>query len=228
MDKDAQNIILGKNISVQFSVKDGPEALLSFNDGRCTFKKGTGKNTIKLYFRSPEHFNQMINGKANPIPLKGFTHISFLKNEFTKLTDKLSYYLKPTDELLKDHDYLKINTFLTAYTAFFALAEIGNTDKIGILNASRIPDGIISISVSNNGPVVKIVAKGGHLEAEKGTSEKPRATMTFANSEIANAVLNGKMDIYTCIGNGTFEVKGYIPMLDNMNKLLAQVPGYLK
>jgi putative sterol carrier protein len=228
MDKDTKNLIAGKDITLQLTVKDGPEALISFKDGKCTFKKGTGKCNIKLYFKSPEHFNQMIDGKANPIPLKGFTNISFLKNEFTKLTDKLSYYLKPSDELLKNPEYMKINTFLTAYTAFFALAEIGNTDKIGKLNASRIPDGTISISVLNNGPAIKIIVKDGHLEAEKGKAEKPRATMTFANSEIANAILNGKMDSYTCIGNGTFEVRGYVPMLDNMNKLLSQVPAYLK
>ena len=223
-----RNLIQDKNMAVQFSVSNGPEGVLCFKEGKCTFKKGTDKNNIKLYFKSPEHFNQMIDGKANPIPLKGLTNLGFLKNEFIKLTDRLGYYLKPTDTLLKNPEYMKINTFLTAYTAFFALAEIGNTDKLGKLNASRIPDGVISISVLNNGPAIHITVKDGHLDAQKGAYASARAMMTFANSQIANAILNGKMDTYTCIGNGTFEVKGYVPMLDNMNKLLGQVPAYLK
>lgn len=228
LDEEMKSMIKDKDISIQFSVKDGPQGILSFKNGKCSFKKGNGPCDIKLYFKSPQHFNDMIEGKANPIPLKGFTKINFLKNEFTKITDKLSYYLKPTDKLLKNTSYFKTNTFLTAYAAFFALAEIGNTDRIGKLNASRISDGVISVSVSNGGPAVNITAKGGRLEAQKGIGDSPRAFMTFANMEIANALLNGKLDSYTCIGTGDFHLKGYIPMLDNMNKLLAQVPSYLK
>lgn len=228
LDSEAYSLIKDKNISIQFSVKDVPKALLSFKNGKCTMVKGEGPHDMKLYFKSPEHFNQMIEGKANPIPLKGLSKISFLKNEFTKLADKLAYYLKPTDKLLENPDYANINTILTAYTAFFALAEIGNNDKLGKLNASRIPDGVIAISVLGGGPSINIVAKGGRLQAKKGGEPDARALMTFDTLQTANGVLNGKLDSYTCIGNGKLVIKGFIPMVDNMNKLLAQVPAYLK
>lgn len=227
LDKEAKSLILDKNISILFSAKDVPEALLSFKDGSCTMSKGAGPHDIKLYFKSPQHFNQMIDGKANPIPLKGLTKLGFLKNEFTKLTDKLTYYLKPTELLLKDLNYANINTVLTAYTAFFALAEIGNNDRIGKLNAHRIPNGIIAVSVLNGGPSISIIVKDGRLEVKKGAAAKPRAVMSFDCLSTANGVLNGKLDSYTCIGDGRLEIKGYIPMVDNMNKLLAQVPSYL-
>lgn len=228
LDSEAHSLIQDKNISILFSVKDVPKALLSFKNGKCTMVKGEGPHDMKLYFKSPKHFNQMIEGKANPIPLKGFTQINFLKNEFTNLADKLNYYLKPTDKLLKDPDYANINTILTAYTAFFALAEIGNNDKLGKLNASRIPNGVVSISILNGGPSISLIAKQGRLRAKKGVGPNARAMMTFDTLETANGVLNGKLDSYTCIGDGRVAIKGFIPMVDNMNKLLAQVPGYLK
>lgn len=227
LDSEANSLIRDKNISIQFSVKDLPKALLSFKNGKCTMVKGEGPHDIKLYFKSPEHFNQMIEGQANPIPLRGLTKIGFLKNEFIKLTDILTYYLKPTDELLKDPNYEKINTILTAYTAFFALAEIGNNGKLGKLNASRISNGAISISILNGGPSISIIVKESRLQAKKGAEDNARALMTFDSFKTANEVLNGKVDSYTCIGNGKLVIRGYIPMIDNMNKLLAQVPAYL-
>ncbi|MDF2673912.1 MAG: hypothetical protein K0R09_2177, partial [Clostridiales bacterium] len=147
-------------------------------------------------------------------------------NEFIKLTDRLSFYLKPTEELLKDNKYFTINTILTSYTAFFALGEIGNNDKIGKLNSKRIPNGTILISVAN-GPSISINASNGHLDMSKEASKNPRASMNFTNLETANQLLNGKVDSYTCIATGQLQIKGFIPMIDNMNKILSQVPAYL-
>ncbi|HWQ31144.1 MAG TPA: hypothetical protein VN549_09150 [Negativicutes bacterium] len=227
MDRESAVLVKDASMSIQFSVKGGPAALLSFEKGRCRHLGCKGANDISLYFSSPEHLNKMFDGKANPIPLKGLGKIGFLKNEFTKLTERLAYYLKPTEELLKDSAYLRTNTVLTAYTAFFALAEIGNNDRIGRLNAGRIPDGVINVTVKD-GPALHLSVKGGHIEAAKGAYEKPRAIMEFSGIEVANAMLNGKVDAYTCIASGDVSLRGYIPMLDNLNKLLAQVPEYLK
>lgn len=226
LDEEMKKLITDKNMRIQFQIRGGPNALLSFRDGACSFKKGNGKCDIKLYFKSPEHFNKMIDGKANPIPLKGITKINFLKNEFIKLTDRLSFYLKPTEELLKDNKYFQINTILTSYTAFFALGEIGNNDKIGKLNSKRIPNGTILISVAN-GPSISINASNGHLDMSKEATKNPRASMSFTNLETANQLLNGKIDSYTCIATGQLQIKGFIPMIDNMNKILSQVPAYL-
>ena len=229
LDPHSQSIINNqKNLSILFAVKNIPKAVLSFSNGKCKMTRGTGTHDIKLYFKSPQHFNLMIEGTANPIPLKGFTKISFLTNEFTKLADRLAYFLKPTEQLLQDSAYAEINTILTAYTAFFTLAEIGNYDRIGKLNAARIPDGVIGIRVLNGGPEISLIAQTGKLEVKKVIESKPRAWMTFDSLSTANGILNGRMDSYACIGDGKLEIKGYIPMVDNMNKLLAQVPAYLR
>ena len=114
------------NISIQFSVLKGPKACVEFKNGNCTLHKGEIPNpTVKLLFLSPSHLNKMMDGNGTPIPLKGFTKLPFLSGDFTKLTDRLEYYLKPTDEALKDSAYLELNTRLTLNTAVFGIREIG-------------------------------------------------------------------------------------------------------
>lgn len=62
----------------------------------------------------------MIEGKGNPIPLKGLTKLSFLTKEFAQLTDKLSSYLRADEKDLMNPDFFyQINTKLLFYTAFF-------------------------------------------------------------------------------------------------------------
>lgn len=227
MDKEAKELIKDKNVSIEFCVKNGPEAVLNIISGRCILKRGKGDCDIKLYFKSPEQLNSMFEGKSNPIILKGFTKISILKNEFIKLTEKLTYYLKPTEELLKDPSYFKINTFLSLYTAFYSLVEIGNNDKVGKIIAARIPDGVISIIVQNGGPSVYIEIKNGVLKVGKNYPEAPRAVMSFSDIETAHGILNSKIDLFTAIATSKLQLKGYIPMIENMNRLLAQVSAYL-
>ncbi|GKX29347.1 hypothetical protein SH1V18_18270 [Vallitalea longa] len=228
LDEDMKALIKDLDMTIKFIVKNGPKGFLSFKNGKCTFCKNLDKSNITLYFKSPSHFNNMIDGKANPIPLKGLSKISFLKNEFITLTDKLTYYLKPTPSLLENSTYLRINTILTAYTAFFALAQVGNTDPIGKLNAERIPDGIINVSITESNTAIHLIVKDGHLEAKKGLSPNHRASMTFTDIATTNKILTGAIDTYSCIATQKLEMKGYIPMLDNMNKLLGLVSSYLQ
>jgi len=211
----------------QFIVRDGPKAILKINEGECKLVRGKGTSNIILFFKSPEHFNQMIDGVKNPILLKGFTKVPFLKNEFTRLTDRLTYYLKPTDQLLEDETYRRINTILTFYTVFFSIAEIGNHDKIGKLNAKRIADGVVLTGIED-GPTVSLKSQNGFLEAHKGQLGVPRAMMIFKNLEAANLLLTGKQDSYSSIASGNLRMNGYLPMLDHLNHILYQVAFYLK
>ena len=227
IDAEAKELIAGKNISIQFIVKDGPNAIVAFKDGKVRIMEGVGKCDLKLYFSSPQKLNDMFDGKGNPIPLKGFSKIKFMTNEFTKLTDRLAYYLKPTDELLKNKEYFRINTLLTMYTAIFALAQIGNYDRLGKIDAARIPNGIVSVTVKTGEAKVFLTVKNGRLTASKTVKQPARAFLVFSSLEVANAILSGKLATYIALGEGEFEVKGYINMLDNVNKILALVPKYV-
>jgi hypothetical protein len=235
-DEAASNAVKGKKITVKFSVKGCEPMALAFDDGKCVYLRGDAleegaKGALKLYFSSPEKFNALVDGKkVTPIPSGAITKIGFVLKDFNILTDRLAHYLQPKEdekaELLKDKTYFKNNTTLLAYTAFHALAEIGNTDPIGREIAHRMPDGKINIEVKN-GPSIGISVVGGRMAAQIGAFEKPSARMVFDNLNVVNDVLNGKTDVYSAMGSGLFAISGLIPLLDNMSHLLGSVPKYL-
>lgn len=216
------------DISLQFTVVNGPKVNVTFNHGTCQVRRGKHPSpTIHLLFATPWHLNKMFDGKAIPIPVGGFTKLGFLAKEFTKLTDKLQYYLKPTDELLKDPEYLALNTRLTLNTAAFAVPELAALDPVGVHAARGLVDGTIVLRIMPNGPAAHIRITRGCFEAEKGDVSKPTASMSMKNLEVANAFLNNKMDAFTAIASGDVAIKGLIPQLDAMSLILDRVNHYL-
>lgn len=225
-DEESRKLVAEKNIAIQFKVKNGPCGNLSFKNGKAELKEGIHPSQIFLFFTSPEHFNKMIDGKANPIPLRGLTKLGFLTGPFTKLAERLSYYLKPTEALLSNRDYFAMNTEMTFYTAFGALAQLGNRDPKGRLSAKQIPDGIIQAAVGTQFGIY-IVAKNGTLSAHKGFAEKPSARLMFKDLDAAYGILSGKTDTYVAVATGELLIKGFIPMVEYMNPILEMVGGYL-
>jgi len=227
LDQGFQDLARRREMTVQFIVKGGPLGHLSFNGGTVVMKEGRGRSRIILSFTSPDHFNRMVEGKANPLPLKGFTRLKFLTGPFTEMTGLLEKYLRPDEEALKDPVKFKASTILTAYTAFFSLVEIANHDPVGRACARAIPDGTIQIGI-NGGPGIQIHAQGGTLRAERGYAAKPRAILSFRDLTSAHAVLNGCADTFTALALGDMEMRGFIPMIEHMNPILEMVSLYLK
>jgi len=227
-DREIKELTSSWDVSIKFIVKGGPSAIVSFNNGKCSVDKGrSGKASIILWFLSPSHLNRMFDGAANPIPLKGFTKLGFLSKEFPKLTDRLAYYLKPTDELMKDKSYLEMNTRLTLNTAAFAVPEIAAGDPTGAKIASKIPDGTVTMRILPSFHAVSITFRGGSATAAKGDTEKPSAVMEMKSVTLANGFLNGKTDAFTAIASGDVIIKGLMPMLDNMSLLLDRIQHYI-
>jgi len=226
LDAKARDIIAGKKVSVRFLLPGSDNLVLRFQGEESAAVRNSSSADMDLRFLSPAHFNSMIEGSGAPIPTKGFGHISFLKSEFTKLAELLTKYLRPGKEDLADEGFRTRSTILTAYTAFFALAEIGNMDPVGKVCAGGIEDGSIQIDVPG---VVSIVieAKGGKLSARKGSDPKAKAFMIFDDIETAGGILRGTLDSYECIGKGKLRIKGRIAMIDNLNRLLGLVSRYL-
>ncbi len=216
------------NVAIQFSVLNGPAAYVEFKEGHC--RVGRGKHAapnVRLFFTSAAHLNRMMDGKGNPIPLKGFTRLGFLTKEFPKATDRLEYYLKPTDALLKDEQYLALNTRMTLNTAAFAVKELARLDTIGQLNAAHIQDGIVLLKILPDGPAANIKFAAGTIEVSKGDVAKPTAMLLFKDFEIANRFLNGKMDVFSAVAAGDVMIRGQSMMLDSLGLILDRVPVYL-
>jgi len=226
-DPEINSLAKNWDVVIQFSVRGGPKAHIAFKDEVCRVVRGTYRGPdIKLFFTSPAHCNRMFDNKGNPIPLKGFTKIGFLTKEFPKLTERLEYYLKPTDDLLKNKDYLEMNTRLTLNTALYAARELALLDPVGIARAAHIGTGVVQLRI-RNGPSAYINFKNGEIEVEKGDWEKPMALMEVKNLRIANDLFNGRVDSFAAVAAGDIVVKGKIMMVESLSVLFDRIPIYL-
>ncbi len=227
LDKMASDLIRERNLVIQFAVKNGPSARLIFHDGVCSFEQGTGACDIKLYFSSPEHLNNMMDSKANPIILKGFTKLGFLKDDFVRLLKRVEYYLKPTEELLQSSEYHLINTILTFYVAFHSLAEVGMHDPIGKEVMQKARTGVFFASIANTDVGTRLRLSKGRIESVLETGSLPEFEFRFSSVEKANDLLRGKADFLTAIGMGDVHMEGFIPMMQTVEHLLPLVSSYL-
>ncbi len=215
-----------KPLSIGFDVKGGPAATITFYNGQCRMTDGCKKCDVKLPFGSPEKFNGLIDGTVTPIPSKGYLHIGFLLKDFTKLTDLLNKYMRPSEEDLKDPDFFRINTTLTLYVVGVAIAQIANQDEIGRFSAAHTADGSVLIGIKN-GPAVEVRVKDHHFVTLKRKPEKFRAAMEFVDFETANALFAGTVSALIALGTGKIEMHGLNSMLDNVNRILDRVELYL-
>ncbi|MCY1721269.1 SCP2 sterol-binding domain-containing protein [Prolixibacteraceae bacterium Z1-6] len=228
LDQHCKKLLAGKNLSIQFTVKNGPAAWIRFENETCHVGQGKMKRPgVKLWFTSPAHLNKMFDGKANPIPLKGLTKLGFLKNEFSEITSKLEYYLKSEEVKTPSEEYIKINTRFTLTVAAFALSEIGRYDRKAAISASQIQDGKIQLKVLPEGPSVYLTIEKSSISAFKGIAEKPDAVMEMKDYQTANDFLNGKSNPFKAIACGEVMIKGQTPMLDNLSHILDRVPHYI-
>ena len=226
LDPECKALIEGKTISIGISVKDGPEGTIRFENGVCTVTPGVDKCDIKLPFGSCKKFNGLIDGTVTPIPSKGFTKIGFLLKEFTKLTDKLTAYLRPAEGALDDPEFFRISTTVMLHLILDAVAQIGNQDKVGRASASYIVDGNVRIGI-DGGPEGYIHARNHTLTAVHTPCDDPTSYMIFATMRDARDLFDGKVNGVVCVGSGKVRMGGMISMVDNVNRILDRVSMYL-
>lgn len=227
LDDEAKALATPKSpVSIGFNIGgDGPKATFSFGGGKCVVTEGMG-GQIKLRLGSPEALNQMVDGTKTPLPYGGFFKLSFLLKNFMQMTDILNRYLRASDEDLKDRAFFEKSTTMMFYLVANALSAIGNYDEIGKISAGKIPDGSIAMEISG-GPCAEIVVKNGHMQTFNHKAEKPRAYMIFDSFDTARGLFDGTEESMSALTAGKIVMKGFIPMIDNLNKLLSRVAVYL-
>ncbi|MBQ9131890.1 MAG: hypothetical protein IJX62_05420 [Clostridia bacterium] len=228
LDAGARELVKDKRISLGFSVKDGPQGTLIFRDGEAEMREGVDRCSIKLYFASCKKFNDMIDGKGNPLPVSGFWHIGFLLNQFIKLTDLLSKYLRPTEEDLCDKTFFEKSTVLMLHVIAGAVAQVGNYDKVGKFSASNIVDGDILLSIAGETPVsVGVRAQNHQLTALHKAPAVGFSEMQFDSLTTARDLFDGRINAVAAVGMGKVRIGGMISQVDNVNRILDRVSLYL-
>ena len=150
-DEETAALTRSWNTAIQFAILRGARSHLFFERGSCRFGAGPMERpAIYLLFLSPGHCNRVFEGRGQPVPLKGLTHISFLSRELPKLFGRLEYYLRPTDRLLESEAYLALNTRMTLNTAAYGAAVLARLDPLARFNAGHIRDGTVLLRVKGH------------------------------------------------------------------------------
>lgn len=212
--------------SLSFAVRGGPHATLRFADGAVEHVPDTTSATIRLPFASPEAFNKVIDGKAQPVPITGLHRVGFLLKVFAPLTEVLTRYLRPSAEDLADATFRETSTILTLFVAAAAIAQVANQDESGRFSASHMPDGDMAMEVTGAVSYTLRVADH-HLTFLPEPSPDPRAAMTFASLDVAGQLLSGEASAMACICDGSIAMRGMLPLVDNVNRVLDRVGHYL-
>jgi len=227
LDPTAAEIIRKRNLTMRFSVRNGPAARLIFAGGACRFEEGPGKCQIHLRFSGAKHFNDMMDGRANPGIAKGFTRIGFLTGDFVRLTKRLEYYLRPSPEALADADCRRINTMLTFLVAFAALAEVGMHDPVGAAVMRKAPNGVFTARVEGTDLAAHLRLSPGSIRLLDRPDGSPEVRFIFANLEKTYDILNNRVDFLTAIGMGDVRMEGYMPLMQTVEHILPMVSTYL-
>ena len=228
LDEQSARLIKDWEVTIEFIVRNGPSAFVEFKNGVCRHGGTAHENpTIRLYFTSAGHLNRMFDGKATAIPLKGFLQLGFLKREFSQLTDRLTYYLRPKLGKPDDEGYLELSTILTLQTALYAVKVLAMLEPTAKEIAAHIPAGVLEVEVLPAGPCLHLTFGKGGISVAKGAAKRPMAKMAFKDLRVVNALLTGQVDGFLAVANGDVVLQGQLPMIDNLNLILDRVPRYL-
>lgn len=218
---------LDRPVTLTMSVAGGPKARLIFDsDGIRAGHEPSGTVAARLLFRSAQHLNAVIDGSAQPIPVAGPRGLRFLTQVFTPLSELLSEYLQPTEAALADPAIAEASTLLTLNVAVRAIIVVGNHDRSGRFSAQQMPDGDIDLEV---GDLLRyrIRVRDHRLGLARPTLAAPRAVFAFADLDTLGGVLSGRDSALACVASGRLAMRGYIPLVDNINRILDRVGHYL-
>lgn len=229
MDDSARAVLaeLKAPVSLCFSVKDGPCCTFHFSKDGCKMTEGDTGCTCKMTFSGPEKFNALIDESKPGLPAKNPVQVlQFLMGPFTKLTNRLTELLRPSQEALKDRAFFEESTILTMYTIAGAISALANSDSISRISASYTVDGEVSLGIRDVVQVT-IAVKDHHFTTIKAPSQHPRAIMEFASIDLAYGLFNGQVSTINEMCKGTIYLRGMISMVDNINRILDRVSVYL-
>ena len=241
-DAEMRALVADARISVHLTVANGPGTVVRFAGGACAVgpqprrdeagepgASGAGGSgpTVRLAFASSAHLNKMFDGASQPIPIWGFTHLGFLKKEFTELSDRMAYYLSPTDDLLAHPAYLRMNTLLTLNTAAFAVPVLLGHDPECVPLRHGLSQGTIVIKVLPGGPAVSLVCGASGVLPVKGELTHPSALILLRDLQTANDFLAGKLDTFVAAVTGDVQLWGRVAMVDTLALVLDRVGKYL-
>lgn len=227
LDPEAAALLTGvrPDTVLTLAVRGGPTAHYAFGpDGIRAVDRG--RFGPRVQFVSPAHANAVLAGNAQPIPLAGPSGIRFLTKVFTPLTELLGTYLRPDAEALADPGFAEISTLLTLHVAALSIVVVGNEDVSGRFSADHMSDGDLDLEIGDD-LRYRVRVTDHRLRLIEGPDGSPRAAMRFAHLGVAGDILTGRESALACLCDGRVTVRGFLPLVDNTNRILDRVGAYL-
>ena len=229
IDSEAKAVCasLKKPVSICFDVSDGPCCTFHFTKDGCSMSEGSYGCTCKMSFSSPEKFNALIDDSKPGMPTKNIAQVlSFLLGPFTKLTDRLTKLLMPSEEDLKNRAFFEESTILTFYTIAGAISALANSDSISQQSALYTVDGDVQMGITDV-CYATLRVRDHKFTTIKEKPDTPRAIMEFNSIDLAAGLFNGTASTMAELCAGNIYMAGMLSMVDNLNRILDRVAAYL-
>ncbi|MFC9473010.1 hypothetical protein ACFTS5_12560 [Nocardia sp. NPDC056952] len=215
---------LDRDVTLTLSVLGGPEARYTFTP--TSIRPGGRGVGPRLLFTSSAHLNAVLGGTAKPIPLGGPAGIRFLTKQFAPLSEILAGYLQPASAQAESEDGADIATLLALHISAVAITVVGNEDVSGKFSAEHMPDGDFDLEVGED-IRYRLEVKDHRLRVDHDLTGSPRAALRFADLGVAGAILSGQDSALACMCDGRLTMRGFVPLIDNANRILDRVGAYL-
>ncbi|HEY0260026.1 MAG TPA: hypothetical protein VGC18_09275 [Lacisediminihabitans sp.] len=212
--------------ALHVAVRGGPHGDITFSSEGVRIGRTDGAARVTIAFTSPEHFNRVIDGTAQPIPLAGVRGIRFLTSVFAPISAILGRYLQPSDDDRADPVFREDSTMLSLHVAAAAIAVVANEDRSGRFSSGLIPDGNVDLEVGES-LRYQLRVREHRMTFESQPTQPPRAALRFQSLAVAGGILSGELSAMACICDGSLSMRGFIPMVDNVNRILDRVGHYL-
>ncbi len=228
LDDEAQSIAKEMKLSVRFRVRKGPSRIVKIADGGVwTSSDPKAKADLGLFFASCDQLNNLFMEKrAIPVPYRGLTQLRQMKR-FSRLTEILTRYLKPSESDLEDPGFKKKHVEMALMAGLAGAAEVAKYDSRMEHVVDQLPWGTLQFSVLPDGPYAfASVDKEKAIFVGNGRVSEPAANLDIDGVDMAVGVLGGTVDTFAALGREDVRASGLLSLVDEFNALLDRV-GYL-
>jgi hypothetical protein len=224
-DEASKKAIKGLAGVITFRAPQGLAAQVEMKDGTITVTQGKEKkSSITLFLPTVRMLNNLFKNKgfALPLPVWGIWNLK-LVNAFTKLGERLNFYMAPNQKKPLSAGETKLAATLLLFAATLGAAVVGR--DAGPKVAAKIPNGIAQFEIKGE-PSAYIDKRQADFRAAKGRPRDYNMFMSFRDYTIAYNMFVGKLDFMAAIPMGDVTLSGSLPMADQLSQLMLKVGEY--
>jgi hypothetical protein len=224
-DEPARKAIKGLSGVITFRAPQGLAAQIEMKDGTITVSQGNEKkSSITLFLPTVTMLNNLFKNKgfALPLPVWGIWNLK-LVNAFTKLGERLNFYMTPDPKKPLNPGERKLAATLMLFAATLGAAIVGQAE--GQKLAAKMPDGIAQFEIKGE-PSACIEKRQTTFRGTKGRPKDYSMRMSFRDYDIAYNMFIGKLDFMAAIPMGDITLSGSLPMADQLSQLMLKVGEY--